>query len=373
MDLRARAADPHADRGSPLPGPGDLHRQRPGRRAVHPRAEPLLEHGPLLHGRPPAPEGQVHGQVAALLPQPGPRLHLPGRRRVPGPSRPQGRGGVRHRALDPRPRRLRAHLLRGRALADRQARRGEARSRPPRAGVRRAGRSGRDPRLAERPRLEAARLPQGHHPVRRADELRARRRAHPRAAAGDRRAGLRPRQGDVRGARGAGPAGRDRGAARGRRTERSTERPASLDSSSPRSSSAPGRGPAGSRPAGRCGRSAAARASSGASCGGPAAGAAPARRRAVRSCRSRRRRSPGRGRAGGRSPTGGRRCAPASRPAGRCRPRRGRTCGRRSRRSGSRRSRSSASGSRRRSRSARAGSRAGTGASRSRPRSTPPR
>ena len=97
----------------------------------------------------PAAEDQVHGQVAALLPQPGPRLHLPVRRRLPGPPRPPRRGGVHHRARDPRRRRLRAHLLRGRAVADRQARRGEAGRRPARARVR-ACRSSRSRSTARR-------------------------------------------------------------------------------------------------------------------------------------------------------------------------------------------------------------------------------
>ena len=98
----------------------------------------------------------VHGQVAALRQEPDPRLHLQVRRRLPGPPRPPRRGGLHHRARDPRPRRLRADLRRGRSLAHRRARRGEARRRPAGARVRCAGGPGRDPRLARRARLEAA-------------------------------------------------------------------------------------------------------------------------------------------------------------------------------------------------------------------------
>ena len=55
----------------------------------------------------------------------------------------------------------------------------ETGDRPDRARIRRAGRPGRDPRLRAGARLEAAALPQGHGPVRRAAQLpgRGRRRA----------------------------------------------------------------------------------------------------------------------------------------------------------------------------------------------------
>ena len=89
--------------------------------------------------------------------------------RVPGPPRPPRRGGVQDRARDPRPRRLRAHVLRGRALAHRRARRGQAGGRPARARVGRPGRPRRDPRLARRPQVAQAAVPEGHGAVRRAD------------------------------------------------------------------------------------------------------------------------------------------------------------------------------------------------------------
>ena len=54
----------------------DRHRERARRRPRDPRAEPLLQHGPLLRRRLPAPEDPVHGEVAALR-QPDPQLHLP--------------------------------------------------------------------------------------------------------------------------------------------------------------------------------------------------------------------------------------------------------------------------------------------------------
>ncbi len=51
----------------------------------------------------------------------------------------------------------------------------------------RAGRPGRDPRLAGRAGVEAARVPEGHRPVRRADHLRPVAEPDPRAAARGRR------------------------------------------------------------------------------------------------------------------------------------------------------------------------------------------
>ena len=54
----------------------------------------------------------------------------------------------------------------------RRAGRAETRDRPDRAGVRRADRPGRDPRLGRRAQLEAPALPEGDGPVRRADHLR---------------------------------------------------------------------------------------------------------------------------------------------------------------------------------------------------------
>ena len=49
-----------------LPRLGTGHQQRPDGRRLHPRPEPLLEPRPLLRRRLPAPEGPVHGEVAAL-------------------------------------------------------------------------------------------------------------------------------------------------------------------------------------------------------------------------------------------------------------------------------------------------------------------
>ena len=69
----------------------------------------------------------------------------------------------------------------------RRAGRAETGDRPDRAGVRGADRAGRDPRLGPGARLEAAALPQGHGPVRRADDLRGRAGAEPRAPARGRR------------------------------------------------------------------------------------------------------------------------------------------------------------------------------------------
>ncbi len=154
-------------------------RARPGRRARHPRAEPLLEHGPLLLRRLHPAEDPLHGEVAALR-QPDRRLHLPRRRRLPGDARPPRRGAVHHRARDLRARRLRADLRRGRALAHRG----------PRASRSRASAGSRSsPGVPVVPvaihgsqgvrELEAAPLPEGHRPVRRADDFPGRRRALP--------------------------------------------------------------------------------------------------------------------------------------------------------------------------------------------------
>ena len=63
------------------------------------------------------------------------------------------------------------------------------------------GRPRRDLRLGQGARLEAAALPQGHHPVRRADLLSDRAGAEPRAAARGRDRDFRAGAGDVRGAR----------------------------------------------------------------------------------------------------------------------------------------------------------------------------
>ena len=70
----------------------------------------------------------------------------------------------------------------------------EAGRRAARARVRRAGGSGRDPRLEGRPGVEAAHLPEGHHPVRRADHLRPASPSRPANSSSRRRASLRARQ-----------------------------------------------------------------------------------------------------------------------------------------------------------------------------------
>ena len=67
---------------------------------------------------------------------------------------------------DPRPRRRRAHVRRGRTLTQRRPGRAQAGRRQARARVRSAGGAGRHPRLGQRPRLEAVALPQGDDPVR---------------------------------------------------------------------------------------------------------------------------------------------------------------------------------------------------------------
>ena len=78
-----------------------------------------------------------------------PQLHLPPRRRLPGPPRAPRRGGVQDRPRDPRPRRLRADVRRGRALAHAAT---SASRGPASAGIALEsgvpGRPGRDPRLA---------------------------------------------------------------------------------------------------------------------------------------------------------------------------------------------------------------------------------
>ena len=97
------------------------------------------------------------------------QLHLQPRRRVPGPARPRRRGGVHQRLQDPRARRRDRHVLRGRPLAQRPARRrGAARDRAPGPRVGRAGRAGGDPGLPPGPQLEAAAVPPRDRELRRA-------------------------------------------------------------------------------------------------------------------------------------------------------------------------------------------------------------
>ena len=156
----------------------------PVARAGDPRAEPLLVHGPLLRRRVHPPARPLHGQVAAL--QAADAVDLHARRRVPGPPRLPGRGGVRHRARHPRPRRRDRHVLRGRAVADGGAlRAAQARHRPAGARVRRARRARRDPRLRRRCATGAgAQFPQVR--VRYGDAVRWDRRSRSRRATSSR-------------------------------------------------------------------------------------------------------------------------------------------------------------------------------------------
>ena len=169
--------------------------------------------------------GALHGEVAAVRAADAVRLHA--RRGVPGAPRLPRRGGVHHREVDPRARRADRHVLRGRALAHGQALRpAQARHRPARARVGRDDRPGRDPRLLEGPQLEAAAVPQGHRPVRRADALGGGRGADGPPAAAGRERDLRPDPRSLRGAGLARPQGRRpqpaRGAARAARRARAT-------------------------------------------------------------------------------------------------------------------------------------------------------
>ena len=152
------------------------HVPRDGR--VDPRPQPLQPDGPLLRRRLPAAEDPLHGEIADVRAA-GADLHLQARRGLPGSPRAPRRGGDHDRQRDPPPGRDAARLCRGWPLALRRARQAETGDRPDRAGIGRPGRPGRDPRLGQGARLEAAALPQGHGPVRRADQLpgRAARRA----------------------------------------------------------------------------------------------------------------------------------------------------------------------------------------------------
>ena len=217
MGLRARAADPHADRALPLPHPGE------SRSATFPRDGPFIlapnhfsnmDHffaGVYMRRK-------IRFMAKSQLFFRNPVLDYIYR---VGGVFPVRRGHHDEEAF------VTAHSIldRGGCVLiyceggrSRTGKLGEAKpgARAAGARVRRAGGAGRDPRLAERARLEAARLPEGHGPVRRADDLRPGGRPEPRAAARRRRAGLRPGQGDVRGARRARPPRRDRGAPRGR-------------------------------------------------------------------------------------------------------------------------------------------------------------
>ena len=216
----------------------------PASGAVHPRAEPLLEHGPLLRRRPRAAEDPVHGEVADVLPQPDPRLHLPRRRRLPGPPRPPRRGGVHHRALDPRPRRLRAHVRRGRALAY-ASKLGE-----PKPGVGRLALESGVPVVPVAIHGSQGPCARGSgSSFRRSRSSTASRSASTRVADPDREQQMAASQeifdqvaDDVRGARRAGPRRRDQVAAREAEVVARETPPAALTRSALRpSSSAPGR------------------------------------------------------------------------------------------------------------------------------------
>ncbi len=168
----------------------------PKTRAAGPRPQPLQPDGPLLRRPLPAAEDPLHGEIADVRPA-GPHLHLQARRRLPGAPRPARRGGLQDRLRADRPGRDAARLRRGRALAQQRAGRAETGDRPDRAGVGRADRPGRDPRLGQGAPLEALPLPQGHRRVRRADDLRGGARAEPRAPDGGRRPRSSPRCGEM--------------------------------------------------------------------------------------------------------------------------------------------------------------------------------
>src|SRR4051794_14721151 len=172
-------------------------RPRAAQRLGHPRAEPLVVHGPLLPRRVDPPEGLVHGEVAAV--HAAAAVHLLAWRRLPGAARVPRRGGVRHRGGDPRARRLHRDVLRGRAIAERAHRRPRAAGdRPAGARVGRDGGAGGDPRLRARAQLEAAEVPEGDGAVRRAVPLRAGRGGDAGPAAGGRRRHPPGDQGPVR-------------------------------------------------------------------------------------------------------------------------------------------------------------------------------
>ena len=117
LGLRRRALPHDALRDRRVPRPGHPRGPHSARGAADPGAQPLLVHGPLLRRDVHPPPGAVHGQVAALQAPDAVCLHA--RRGVSRAPRPRRPGGVHHRRVDPRPRRLRGHVLRGRALTDR--------------------------------------------------------------------------------------------------------------------------------------------------------------------------------------------------------------------------------------------------------------
>ena len=147
------------------------------------------------------------------------RLHLPARRRLPGPPRPPRRGGVHDRPRDPRSRRLRADVRGGRALAHRGARRAEARasagSRSSRAC--RWSRSRSTARSGVR-RWRKLRFPKVTVQYGEPMSFDGRRASPSREQQLEVAEQIFDRvQDDVRGARREGPPGRDQGAARGHR------------------------------------------------------------------------------------------------------------------------------------------------------------
>ena len=149
LDVRARAAGPHAlpaARSSARAASTRTRSRRDG--AGDRRAEPLLVPRPLLRGRLPAPQGALHGEVAAL--QAAAAVHLHARRRLPGAARPRA---TRRRS---RPPTRSSPAATSSSCTPRAAARAPASSARPRrhrpAGARdgRAGRADRDRRAPRR-------------------------------------------------------------------------------------------------------------------------------------------------------------------------------------------------------------------------------
>ncbi len=164
-----------------LPRAGDQYPEPARRRPRDRRAEPLLEHGPLLRRRLLRRKMQFMAKSQLFG---NPILNYIFRI---GGVFPMRRGHRDEEAFmtaprDPRPRQLRAHVLRGWPLAHRGARRGQARSRPARARDRSPGGPGGHPRLARGAQVAQAPLPEGHGAIRRADHLPGRRRPRRRSS-----------------------------------------------------------------------------------------------------------------------------------------------------------------------------------------------
>ena len=233
-------------------------------------------------------------------------LHLPGRWRVPDPSRPPRRGGLRHRPLDPRPGRLRADLRRGRALAQRRAGPAAPGRRPAGAGVRacrwfrsrstappgvRKWRKLRFPKVtvqyAEPLRFDAVATPTREQQQEASERIFEPVRQMYEALDREGRRGVIKslREGAAGAVAGASP----------RTPSRAERLLVALGEGAARS---PGRGPGRSPPAGTGGRTGAAPGASGGTCAGrPGAAATGASVELAHGCRSRHRRSPGRDRA----------------------------------------------------------------------------